>query len=336
MMHTGPSKIAEAIVGLWVPPACREEVLGDLHERYRSPLQYAVDAVRTVPWVILSRIRRTTDPQMLLLQALVLYLSFLSVAWAFERAMLDAQWGLVRLAIPAAMIMLGSTLTDAYQRTERGSHSDVVKGPLIGAILAMLSQTLLWFGNSGLAVPRPMFLCGCTLSVLLSSVVRLLSAPAGRRFPEVNPAPESGEYRRKEDVMTTKRYIAVVCVFVAVSAVLFWAARKAEHPGAIYTYSQFLQQLSAGEVSSIVVSENHSGSVDATFTLKSGATARTVLPLDYGNALRVMRDNLVEIEIRDSSEPRVILAKSSPFLLVLGVWILMMIFKFPARFKHSD
>src|SRR5437016_2809889 len=47
LMCSGPSKAAEAIVAVFVPPACREEVLGDLHERYSSPRQYALDALRT-------------------------------------------------------------------------------------------------------------------------------------------------------------------------------------------------------------------------------------------------------------------------------------------------
>lgn len=69
LMYSGPSKAAEAIAALFVPPACREEVLGDLRERCSSPRQYAVDALRTIPLVIISRIRRTADPQVLLIQA---------------------------------------------------------------------------------------------------------------------------------------------------------------------------------------------------------------------------------------------------------------------------
>jgi hypothetical protein len=80
-MNSGLSKTAEAIVAGFVPPASREEVLGDLHERYRSPRQYGVDALCTVPLVILSRIRRTADPQMLLIQAFALYVSFLGAAY---------------------------------------------------------------------------------------------------------------------------------------------------------------------------------------------------------------------------------------------------------------
>src|SRR6185503_7620798 len=55
----GPSRIAEAVVAILLPPASREEVLGDLYERFRSPSRYAVDALITVPMVVISRIRRT-------------------------------------------------------------------------------------------------------------------------------------------------------------------------------------------------------------------------------------------------------------------------------------
>jgi hypothetical protein len=74
-MSSGPSRTAEGIIAAIVPPACREEVVGDLHERYRSQGRYALDALRTVPLVIVSRIRRTADPQILVIQAFVLYLS---------------------------------------------------------------------------------------------------------------------------------------------------------------------------------------------------------------------------------------------------------------------
>jgi hypothetical protein len=51
LMYPGPSKTAEAIVAVFVPPACREEVLGDLHERYSSAGQYGLDALRTIPLI---------------------------------------------------------------------------------------------------------------------------------------------------------------------------------------------------------------------------------------------------------------------------------------------
>ena len=85
MTRSGPSRAAEAIVALLLPPVCREEILGDLHERYRGSAQYSLEVVCTVPLVIISRIRRTADPQVLLIQAFALYVSFLGAAWWVSR-----------------------------------------------------------------------------------------------------------------------------------------------------------------------------------------------------------------------------------------------------------
>ena len=132
LMYSGPSKTAEAIVAIFIPPACREEVLGDLHERYRSSGQYGVEAVRTIPLVIISRIRRIADPQVLLMQALVLYASFLGAAWLKNRSFLSEQWGFGRLAIPAGMAMLGLILDDTYTNPGRRSPLRLARGPVIG------------------------------------------------------------------------------------------------------------------------------------------------------------------------------------------------------------
>lgn len=58
-MPKGPSRFAEKIVGALLPGDRREEVLGDLHERYSSPRQYVLDVVRTVPLVVLSHTKRS-------------------------------------------------------------------------------------------------------------------------------------------------------------------------------------------------------------------------------------------------------------------------------------
>ena len=46
-MESGPSKISEAIAWWLVPPACREEVLGDLRERNQRSARYLLEAART-------------------------------------------------------------------------------------------------------------------------------------------------------------------------------------------------------------------------------------------------------------------------------------------------
>jgi hypothetical protein len=70
LMKSAPLNWIEAPIGLLIPPACREEVLGDLYQRYAGPRQYLLDALRAVPLVIASRVRRTTDPAVLLIEAL--------------------------------------------------------------------------------------------------------------------------------------------------------------------------------------------------------------------------------------------------------------------------
>jgi len=64
------------VIRLLIPPACREHVLGDLWERYTSPRQYVVDALRTLPFVIWSQIRRTSDPLLLAMQVLPAFVFF--------------------------------------------------------------------------------------------------------------------------------------------------------------------------------------------------------------------------------------------------------------------
>lgn len=58
-MRPGPPKWMVCVVGFLLPSDYHEHALGDLHERYQNPAQYAWDALRTVPLVIWSHIHRT-------------------------------------------------------------------------------------------------------------------------------------------------------------------------------------------------------------------------------------------------------------------------------------
>ena len=176
-MDPGPSTSAEAIVAILLPPACRDEVLGDLCERYRSPAQYGVEAACTVPLVILSRIRRTADPQVLLMHAFAWCVSFLGAARVTDGALLNAQWGPVRLAIPACVAVLTLMLEDAYARPGPRSAWQLTRGPVLGLGFALLSQGMFRMSNSDLALPAWVTLYGCAAGLLLSSAVRLLFPP---------------------------------------------------------------------------------------------------------------------------------------------------------------
>jgi hypothetical protein len=64
--------------------------------------------------------------------------------------------------------------------------------------------------------------------------------------------------------------------------------------------------------------------------LKDGQTVRTVLPSDYRDAMLVMLDKMVDVEIRDSAAGwPALLSNATPFLLFLALWIFLMIRKFP-------
>jgi hypothetical protein len=58
-MKRQPAAFLERFVGRLLPRASREHVLGDLSERYTSPLRYITDAGRTVPFVLGSQLRRS-------------------------------------------------------------------------------------------------------------------------------------------------------------------------------------------------------------------------------------------------------------------------------------
>jgi hypothetical protein len=186
LMRSGPSRMAEAIVAVFVPAACREEVVGDLHERYRSSGQYGLDALRTVPLVILSRIRRTADAQVLVMQAFAWYVSFLGAAWFQDGSLLSAQWGLMRLAIPAGLAMLGLILEDAYAKPGRRSPLGLARGPVLGIGFALVSQGMFRMSNPDLALPGWITVYGCGIGFLLSSAVRMLFPPVANQLQGVH------------------------------------------------------------------------------------------------------------------------------------------------------
>jgi hypothetical protein len=131
VMPPRPSRRLETFVGLWIPPACREEVLGDLHEKYSGPWQYVSLAMCVVPFVILSRIRRTTDLFVLLTDALLIYGSFLAAVWYTDRTSLAGQWGLLRLTIPTVANLAVLILEHAWDFESRWV-SPLISGAVIG------------------------------------------------------------------------------------------------------------------------------------------------------------------------------------------------------------
>lgn len=198
-----PSKVTEAVIGILIPPACREYVLGDLHERYENPGQYIADAACTVPFVIVSRIRRTSDPVVLLMEGFALYVSFLCAALWMDRSLLYQDWGLLRIGIPPAIALLTLMLTDAYARPEKRWPLKPLFGAVLGIAVAFVAR----------ALPQSVMIPGSGMGLLLLSTLRML-------FPPVADRPQSAgipAFWQKQELAPIKYPTALA----AIAAVLY-------------------------------------------------------------------------------------------------------------------
>ncbi len=182
-----PPRILERIIGLFIPPSRREDVLGDLRERYASLWRYIGESIRTTPMVIFGAIRRATDPQLFLMEALLLYVSFLSALWYMNRPMLNNQWGLLRPAIPAAIAIAILLLYDAWAPPERQPPFRASLRVVIALGGACLCQTA--------AIPRETAVFGAGIAALLVSSVRMLFPPGA-----VLPQKAGGPTRAAQDI----------------------------------------------------------------------------------------------------------------------------------------
>ena len=124
--------------------------------------------------------------------------------------------------------------------------------------------------------------------------------------------------------------LSIIGAVVMGVAALLWMAVATQRPSNTLTYSQFLEKVQTGQIARVTVMGSNSGAVQAICRLKDGNTVRTVLPRDYRDALIAMRETLVDIEIRDASSGSLrLLLNATPFLLLVGVWVFLMIRKFP-------
>lgn len=123
---------------------------------------------------------------------------------------------------------------------------------------------------------------------------------------------------------TNAKTIVFWGVLIAVAA-LMWAVERNGHNQVNATYSQFLQQVQAGQVSKATIVAGQAGANPVTYSLKDGSRVDSVLPQDYRDALAAMQQKMVDIEIRDASSQWFRgLANASPFLILLGFWFFMM------------
>jgi hypothetical protein len=127
------------LFGLLIPPPAREAVLGDLEERYRSPIQYASEGIGIMPHLLASSARRTSSIAIVGLQTFVL-IACLGVTLPDLPGPALPAW--VQGGIPVAAALAALVLRAVY----RGDETPVRSGFLdaVAAAAAMLlSQAVL-------------------------------------------------------------------------------------------------------------------------------------------------------------------------------------------------
>lgn len=116
-LNVPPAWLEKIVLGL-IPPGARETVAGDLCETYSAPRQYAREALRTVPLVIVSQMRRNLNLPALLLQTGLVYFCLGPIA--------------ASLALPVLL------LNDTYQPVTRPCPRRALRAAILIASAALV------------------------------------------------------------------------------------------------------------------------------------------------------------------------------------------------------
>jgi hypothetical protein len=257
MSNQGPPKTLETIVGAMLPSACRENVLGDLCERYRSNRQYLCEALATLPLLVASRIRRTADGQIVLIEAFAAYLSFMAAGWQFYGSpFFYDHSGFLRLAVPAIAAIACLLVFDAYFESRAlGAPLAVAAGVSFQFLLAGLIPSL--------SLPAVVVLVGGASTALLVSGLRsVLQASPLRPLRQaterqrVDPYRMSPEEIRAAALRLHKRARAVrIALRVGIQLpVAVWVFARWHSPSPLYSLGCFVSL--AGSAFSVYVIQN--------------------------------------------------------------------------------
>jgi hypothetical protein len=143
-----PPRALERSIAFLLPRACQEHVLGDLQERYTSPVGYLADAATVVPAIVWGRLWKAKPlPYFFLETALV----FAGVFFAGVRTPSDGPASFVKSAALTAFLALALLFRDAYAgvlpHQSRGRALDLVEAEVRGYLTVYFSLAVLWFSQ---------------------------------------------------------------------------------------------------------------------------------------------------------------------------------------------
>ncbi|MGA2039580.1 MAG: ATP-dependent zinc metalloprotease FtsH [Bryobacteraceae bacterium] len=120
-----------------------------------------------------------------------------------------------------------------------------------------------------------------------------------------------------------KQVLFWVVIFLVV-AMLFVVVRTTSGPKEqTLTYTEFVQKVKAGTVDKVTITGND---VHGTYKSNAGAGLHTFLPSQTTDIIKLLEDNGVNVESKDTSSSGwvSILINASPFIVVIAFWIFMM------------
>lgn len=187
-----PPEFVEDAVGWLLPPACREEVLGDLCEQYVNAARYAMNMLTVAPRVIVSQIRRNTDIRVFLATSCAICYSF--AAGSADSSLRDfplhadaLTW--LRLAIPTVVALLVLLVRNGYADSETRRLRAITLDVAVAMGVAAFTQFALAAFRSHLMLVLWCPSEGAVLGWLFAILLRAIFPPEMRR-PAVVRSPD--------------------------------------------------------------------------------------------------------------------------------------------------
>jgi hypothetical protein len=200
----------ERLIALLFPPASREEVLGDLRERCGA--RFTGEALQVLPFIVASRIRRTTDVIVLLMEALTLFTSLVLAAVWLDRPLISEEWGFARLGIPVVVVLATLVLADAYADPKKRPPLRPMLAPVLGTALASLRPPLPW----------PVMIWGGMMGTALLMTLRLLFPPLADRAQAARIPAHWQKLEPDGDRNTAQVFVTIVLLLIVLRALSRW------------------------------------------------------------------------------------------------------------------
>ncbi len=114
-------------------------------------------------------------------------------------------------------------------------------------------------------------------------------------------------------------WLVIVCLVIILYTVVKPGSKKVEQP---LTFSQFLSAVEAGKIKKVQITANE---VKGDFVDEGEGTLRTLIPNNYPDVYKMLRDKNVNVEIKEASNANMIslIINSIPFILLLALYFFM-------------